>query len=103
MEDLNVDVTHLVEQAEELRRDGQTAMFVVVDNKPAGILSVADPIKISTPEAIAALHKDNVEIVMLTGDSKTTADAVASKLNINQVIAEVLPDPCLTKNPPCPG
>ena len=92
LEDLNVDVTHLVEQAEELRRDGQTAMFVVVDNKPAGILSVADPIKISTPEAIAALHKDNVEIVMLTGDSKTTADAVASKLNIDQVIAEVLPE-----------
>ena len=92
LEDLNVDVTHLVEQAEELRQDGQTAMFVVVDNKPAGILSVADPIKSSTPEAIAALHKDNVEIVMLTGDSKTTADAVASKLNIDQVIAEVLPE-----------
>jgi len=92
LEDLNVDVTHLVEQAEELRRDGQTAMFVVIDNKPAGILSVADPIKSSTPEAIAALHKDNVEIVMLTGDSKTTADAVASKLNIDQVIAEVLPE-----------
>jgi P-type Cu+ transporter len=67
-------------------------MFVVIDNKPAGILSVADPIKLSTPEAIAALHKDNIKIVMLTGDSNTTAEAVASKLNIDQVIAEVLPE-----------
>lgn len=92
LEDFKVDATHLIEQAEDLQRDGQTAMFVVVDNMPAGILGVADPIKISTPEAIAALHKDNVEIVMLTGDSKTTADAVASKLNIDQVIAEVLPE-----------
>ncbi|MCK5431631.1 MAG: HAD-IC family P-type ATPase, partial [Gammaproteobacteria bacterium] len=92
LDDLKVDASHLIEQSEDLRRDGQTAMFVVVDNKPAGILSVADPIKTSTPEAIAALHKDNVEIVMLTGDSKTTADAVASKLNIDQVIAEVLPE-----------
>ena len=92
LEDLKVDASHLIEQSEDLRRDGQTAMFVVVDNIPAGILSVADPIKTSTPEAIAALHKDNVEIVMLTGDSKTTAEAVASKLNIDQVIAEVLPE-----------
>jgi Cu+-exporting ATPase len=92
LDDLKVDATHLIEQAEDIRRDGQTAMFVVVDNMPAGILSVADPIKISTPEAIAALHKDNVEIVMLTGDSKTTADAVASKLKIDRVIAEVLPE-----------
>jgi P-type Cu+ transporter len=92
LEDLKVDATHFIKQAEDLRRDGHTAMFVVVDNMPAGILSVADPIKISTAEAIAALHKDNVEIVMLTGDSKTTADAVASKLNIDQVIAEVLPE-----------
>lgn len=92
LEDLKIDVTQLIEQAEDLRRDGQTAMFVVIDNKPAGILSVADPIKISTPEAIAALHEDNVEIVMLTGDSKTTAESVASKLNIDQVIAEVLPE-----------
>ena len=82
----------MIEQAEDIRRDGQTAMFVVVNNKPAGILGVTDPIKTSTAEAIAALHKDNVEIVMLTGDSKTTAESVASKLNIDQVIAEVLPE-----------
>jgi Cu+-exporting ATPase len=92
LEDLKINAAHLIEQAEVLRRDGQTAMFVVINNKPAGILCVADPIKTSTPEAIALLHKDNVEIVMLTGDSKTTAEAVASKLAIDQVIAEVLPE-----------
>lgn len=92
LDELNVNATHLIEQAEDLRRDGQTTMFVVINNKLAGILGVADPIKTSTAEAIAALHKDNVEIVMLTGDSKTTAESVASKLNIDQVIAEVLPE-----------
>ena len=92
LEDFKVDAAHLIEQAEDLRRDGQTAMFVVVDNQPAGILGVADPVKASTPEAIAALHKDNIEIIMLTGDSKTTAEFVASKLGIDQVIAEVLPE-----------
>jgi Cu+-exporting ATPase len=92
LEDFKIDAAHLIEQAEELRRDGQTAMFVVVDNQLAGILGVADPVKASTPEAIAALHKDNIEIIMLTGDSKTTAESVASKLDIDQVIAEVLPE-----------
>jgi Cu+-exporting ATPase len=92
LEDLRVETQSLTEKAEELRRDGQTAMFVTIDNKPAGILGVADPIKSSTLEAITALHKDNVAIVMLTGDSKTTAQAVAGKLKIDQVIAEVLPE-----------
>ena len=92
LEEFSIDATDLIEQAEELRRDGQTAMFVVIDDQPAGILSVADPIKSSTLEAIETLHKDNVQIVMLTGDSKTTAQAVANKLNIDQVIAEVLPE-----------
>ncbi len=92
LEDLKINAKKLIEQAEELRRDGQTAMFVVIDNKPAGILAVADPIKSSTLEAIAALHKENIKIIMLTGDNKTTADAVASKLNIDQIIAEVLPE-----------
>lgn len=92
LDDLKVDSKNLVEKAEELRRDGQTAMFVTIDNKPAGILGVADPIKESTPEAIETLHRDNVEIVMLTGDSKTTAEAVAGKLDIDRVIAEVLPE-----------
>ncbi len=92
LEELGVEGQPLAEKAEELRRDGQTAMFVIIDNRTAGILGVADPIKSSTPEAIETLHKDKVEIVMLTGDSKTTAEAVARKLNIDQVIAEVLPD-----------
>ena len=92
LENFKVDATHLVEQAEDLRRDGQTAMFVVIDNQLAGILGVADPIKASTPEAIAALRIDNIEIIMLTGDSKTTAESVASKLEIDQVIAGVLPE-----------
>ncbi|GJM04418.1 MAG: copper-translocating P-type ATPase [marine bacterium B5-7] len=92
LEEFKIDAVDLIEQAEALRRDGQTAMFVVIDNKPAGILSVADPVKDSTPEAIEALHKENIEIIMLTGDSKTTAEAVASILNIDQVIAEVLPE-----------
>lgn len=92
LEDLKINAKELIEQAESLRRDGQTTMFVVIDNKPAGILAVADPIKSSTREAIDALHKENIKIIMLTGDSKTTAEAVASKLNIDQVIAEVLPE-----------
>lgn len=67
-------------------------MFVAVDGRPAGILGVADPIKASTPEAIRELHAEGIRIVMLTGDSKTTADAVARKLAIDEVVAEVLPD-----------
>ncbi len=79
-------------RAEALRADGQTVMFVVVDGKVAGLLGVADPIKQSTSEAIDQLHKDGIRIVMLTGDSRTTAEAVARKLGIDEVIAEVLPD-----------
>jgi Cu+-exporting ATPase len=67
-------------------------MFVVVDGKPAGLLGVADPIKETTPEAIKQLHEEGIRIVMLTGDSRTTADVVAAKLNIDQVVAEVLPN-----------
>ncbi len=92
LEALGVEVQSITGMADELRRDGQTAMFVVIDNKPVGILGVADPIKSSTPEAIEALHKDGVEIVMVTGDNNITAQAVARKLDIDQVIAEVLPE-----------
>jgi Cu+-exporting ATPase len=67
-------------------------MFVAVDGRAAGLVAVADPIKQSTPDAIARLHADGVRVVMLTGDSKTTADAVARKLGIDQVVAEVLPE-----------
>jgi Cu+-exporting ATPase len=78
--------------ADVARADGQTVLFVAVDGKPAGILGAADPIKASTPEAIRELHAEAVRIVMLTGDSRTTAGAVARKLAIDEVVAEVLPD-----------
>jgi Cu+-exporting ATPase len=92
MADLGIDLGALGSDAEKLRQDGETAMFVAVDGKPAGILGVADPIKASTPEAIGELHAEGIRIVMLTGDSKTTADAVARKLALDEVVAEVLPD-----------
>jgi Cu+-exporting ATPase len=92
LEEMNVDVSALSSQAEDLRRDGQTVMFVAINGRAAGLLGVADPIKKSTPEAIEALHKEGVRIVMLTGDSRTTAESVAKKLSIDEVKAEVLPD-----------
>jgi Cu+-exporting ATPase len=91
-EQLGVDFGNFKEPAESLRADGQTVMFVAIDNKAAGLLGVADPIKSSTPDAIRLLHEEGIEIVMLTGDSRTTAEAVARKLGIDQVEAEVLPD-----------
>jgi P-type Cu+ transporter len=92
LEELNVDPGDVWDQSEELRKDGQTVMFVVVQGAVAGMLSVADPVKSSTPEAIQMLHKDGIRIVMLTGDNRTTAEAVAKKLDIDEVHAEVLPE-----------
>jgi Cu+-exporting ATPase len=92
MADLGVALKTLGEQAEALRARGQTVMFVAVGGKLAGLLGVADPIKQSTPEAIRALHREGIRIVMLTGDSRTTAQAVAGELGIDDVNAEVLPD-----------
>jgi Cu+-exporting ATPase len=74
-----------------MRADGQTVMFVAVNGKAAGLLGVADPIKETTPEAIRQLHAEGIRVVMLTGDSRTTAQAVAAKLGIDDVKAEVLP------------
>lgn len=91
LDDLKINVYELAKQAENFRTEGQTVMFVIVDEKPAGLLGVADPIKASTPQAIAQLHEQNIRIVMLTGDSRTTAEAVARQLNIDEVVAEVLP------------
>jgi len=91
LDDLAVDAGALAAKAEELRAESQTVMFVVVDKKLAGVLAVADPIKQSTPEAIRQLHAEGIRIVMLTGDSDTTAQAVARELEIDDVIAEVLP------------
>ncbi|MCB0309184.1 MAG: heavy metal translocating P-type ATPase, partial [Bdellovibrionales bacterium] len=92
MESLGILAKGLVAKAEELRSDGQTVMFVAVDNKAAGLIGVADPIKESTPEAIEELHKEGIRIVMMTGDSQTTAEAVAKKLKIDDILAGVLPD-----------
>ena len=92
MTDLGIDLGVLDARAEALRGDGQTVMFVAVGQTLAGLIGVADPIKDSTPEAIRTLHEEGIRIVMLTGDSKTTAEAVARRLAIDEVIAEVLPD-----------
>nr|WP_272949976.1 heavy metal translocating P-type ATPase [Novosphingobium ginsenosidimutans] len=78
--------------AEQRRRDGATAIFVGVDGQPAGIIAIADPIKPTTPAALAALQQEGLRIVMLTGDNRTTAEAIAAKLGIGEVEAEVLPD-----------
>jgi len=92
LDDLQIDPGELATKAESLRADGQTVMFVVVDGKAAGLVGVADPIKESTPEAIRQLHDEGIRIVMLTGDSHTTAESVAKRLNIDEVVAEVLPN-----------
>jgi Cu+-exporting ATPase len=88
----NIDVSSLASRAEDLRADGQTVMYVAIDGAFAGLVGVADPIKDSTPDAIRALEADGLRIVMMTGDSETTANAVAQKLGLREVIAEVLPD-----------
>ena len=90
--DRGVASTELEARADALRKDGATALFVAVDDKPAGIIAVADPIKATTVAALDALRKEGLRIVMLTGDNKTTAQAVAAKLGITEVEAEVLPD-----------
>jgi len=92
MEELGIAAPAAAEQADGLRREGATVMFVAVDGRLVGLLGVADPIKETTPEAIRQLHAEGIRIVMLTGDSRTTAEAVARKLGLDQVQAEVLPD-----------
>src|SRR5262249_51644399 len=87
-----VSVNGVSQRSEELRADGQTVMLVAMDGRPAGLLGVADPIKDGAPEAVRALHGEKVRIVMLTGDHRTTAGAVARRLGIDEVFAEVLPD-----------
>jgi P-type Cu+ transporter len=92
LQELSIDPGPLAARAEELRGEGHTVMFVVVDGRPAGLLAVSDPIKESTYEAIKILHREGIRIVMVTGDSRTTAEAVARRLKIDQVEAEVLPE-----------
>src|SRR4029450_1494710 len=92
MDQIGIDVGASAAQAEALRAEARPIMCVAIDGRLAGLIGVADPIKKSTPEAIDALHREGIRIVMLTGDSRTTADAVARKLAIDEVVAEVLPD-----------
>jgi len=92
LESLDIAARDWVQQAEGLRAEGQTVVFVAIAGKVAGLIGVADPIKDTSAAAIDALHKDGVQIIMLTGDSETTARAVADKLGLDDVVAGVLPD-----------
>ena len=92
MDIIGVDRSDLGEKADALRDQGKTAMFVAVDRKPAGLVAVADPIKETTAEAIEALHAEGFKVVMVTGDNARTAQAVAGRLGIDEVRADVLPD-----------
>jgi len=92
LDEIGIAPGELPDKAEAMRKEGQTAMFVAVDGKTAGLLGVADPIKTTTAEAIEKLHREGIRVVMLTGDSRTTAEAVGKKLGLDEVIAEILPD-----------
>ena len=92
MKHLNSYDSALSDQADKRRSDGETVMFVAIDNKPAGLISVSDPIKTSTKDAIDFLHSENLKVIMLTGDNKVTAQAVAKKLGIDEVHADVSPE-----------
>ncbi|EQB07426.1 hypothetical protein L288_09990, partial [Sphingobium quisquiliarum P25] len=87
-----IDTAPLVAEADALRGDGATAIFMGLDDRAVGIFAIADPIKPTTPEALAALRADGIKVVMLTGDNRTTAEAVARQLGIDAVEADVLPD-----------
>jgi len=89
---LTDEINKWQEKSEELRKDGETVIYIAINDNIVGIFGVADPIKKSTVKAIRAIHKENIDVVMLTGDNETTAQAVAKKLNIDKVIANVLPD-----------
>ncbi len=90
--ELGVATTTLEAEAETLRREGATAIFIAIDGKLAGLVAIEDPVKATTPETLAALARDNIRVIMLTGDNKTTAQAVARRLGISHVEAEVLPE-----------
>jgi Cu+-exporting ATPase len=90
--ELGIDTASLADEAEKLRGDGATAIFLAVNGQPAGIIAIADPVKATTPDALKSLRDLGIRVVMLTGDNKTTAQAVAKRLGITEVEAEVLPD-----------
>ena len=87
-----IETQPLESQAEKLRGDGATVINIAVDGKLAGLFAIADPVKQSTPDALKALAAEGIKVIMLTGDNKTTANAVARQLGIHDVEAEVLPD-----------
>jgi len=91
MDDLGVALGELQQRAEAARSDGATALYLSIDGKPGGVIAIADPIKATTQAALDSLRKDGIRIVMLTGDNRTTADAVARKLGITEIHADVLP------------
>ncbi len=91
-DELQLGAGELPAQAEALRNEGQTVMLLAIDGKPAGLIGVADPVKASTPEAVRALHEEGIQIIMLTGDNRATAESVAKKLRIDRIEAEVLPE-----------
>jgi Cu+-exporting ATPase len=92
LEELGVNTDGLKDRAEALRTDGATALFAAIDGKAAGMLAIADPFKASTPGAVRDLRKERLRLVMVTGDSRTTAEAVAGKLGLDEVVAEVRPE-----------
>ena len=92
LDDLSIDGSLLEDMAKPLHNEGHTVMYIAIDGKAAGILSVADPVKPTTAEAIDALHGEDLQVIMLTGDHHTTANAVANKLSIDKIFSEVLPD-----------
>jgi Cu+-exporting ATPase len=92
MDDAGINVAALEAGAERLRQDGATALFMSVDRDAVGVIAIADPVKRTTPDAVAALRKAGIRIVMLTGDNRTTAQAVARKLGISEIEAEILPE-----------
>ncbi len=92
LDELGIERTPLAERAEQLRREGQTVVFIAADGAAVGLLGIADPIKSSTPEALEILRAERIHVVMVTGDDRTTAEAVARKLGIDEVHAEVLPE-----------
>jgi Cu+-exporting ATPase len=91
-EELDISASDLAAHADALRGDGQTVMLIAIDGRAAGLLGVADPVKATTADAIRALHEEGVQVIMLTGDNRTTAEAVARKLGIDRIEAEVLPE-----------
>ncbi len=92
MADMGVDPGEFADRAEEARRGGATVLFVGIDGRPGGMIAIADPIKPSTPAAIEALKADGIHVVMLTGDNRTTAEAVARRLGVDDLHADMLPD-----------